>query len=252
MCRPIVDPRFAIRGEATNRRADALHRMHVGHAILLFWWPNNQFVLWRASGALPHQKNREGMLSPVRRIFTNGEMDRQPIPTFAVGDTPFITEGSTSPPRRRSQLSNLRSQLADLLFVHRSLVDLDKQRVYCACAEWAAQVSTREDADREHANHCAEMVSERFTISAVPVINCWVGVNWYATRRHFVSVTSNPGPRGTYPSLCNHWVYDPQEERLNDNITRRLARHQLDGLPLCKHCSRHAHDDTGSGSGGES
>lgn len=51
------------------------------------------------------------------------------------------------------------SPLVTVLAGHRPDLALSKHRVYCSCGEWAAQVSTVEQADRSHAHHVDDEVA---------------------------------------------------------------------------------------------
>ncbi|WNM74485.1 hypothetical protein SEA_CHEESETOUCH_90 [Gordonia phage CheeseTouch] len=89
-----------------------------------------------------------------------------------------------------------------------------------------------------------ELICEHFVLTPKLPDNLPVGVNWYATKRHFIDPDATPNSYSgatSYRALCGSFsVWDPTHDRLNSNITRRRDGKGIETLPLCKVCAKRA------------
>ncbi|OCH80183.1 hypothetical protein A9310_22435 [Gordonia sp. UCD-TK1] len=87
-------------------------------------------------------------------------------------------------------------------------------------------------------------IHEHYVLTPKLPTNLAIAVNWYATKRHFIDPNSTPNEYSgatSYRAMCGSFsVWDPTDDRLNNNITRRRNGKGIDSLPLCKLCAKRA------------
>ena len=92
------------------------------------------------------------------------------------------------------------------------------------------------------AEEIAALIGEHFTLTPKLPPDLPVGVNWYATKRHFIDPSSTPNVYSgatSHRALCGSFsVWDPADNQANNNITRRRNGRGIDSLPLCKLCAK--------------